>query len=70
MSSVNLHKRFVCKIVETGYFAEITASASVKGRSIIPHLAAKVKYYFFVKMHKKMCPRDGDTLLNCEDKRG
>ena len=32
MSIVNLHKKFVCKIVETGYFAEIPARASVKGR--------------------------------------
>ena len=32
MSIVNLHKKFVCKIVETGYFAEIPALAYVSGR--------------------------------------
>ena len=32
MSSGNLHKRFASKIVEIGYFAEIPASASDKGR--------------------------------------
>ena len=38
MSIVNLHKKFVCKIVETGYFAEIPASASDKGRpKNVPH---------------------------------
>ena len=39
MSIVNLHKKFVCKIVETGYFAEKPARASVKGRpKKYPHL--------------------------------